>query len=468
MVWQTPQIIKSATAGSHIAVWLQQHYSTQGMFFFTLIFGYLGLHHVLLKAPLIAILFLLGNSLTSGYWYWFDLFQLAFTEVDDLNKYGLGSPFLFEFGVAVGMWQTGGATKGRKGEAASGPTGAPATGAPATGAPATGAPATGAPATGAPATGATGTPLSPYSNATDPDFAKFVKDEGIKCEEKKPNILQTGGGEPQKPKEKEEAGKGLAASAQKLAETILQLLLGWLSSTRKEQPMKTYDWTKVASNTWTYSFIVFFFILSAPIGPLSSAIAGDMWGAVFHLFNPFFLIISIIETFYIIFFPMDVFINGVSRPFPYPQIFTSIDIDGRSPNIQRTTMGPVDPDAAYEAIKPFVDIAGQGMGIAEGLLAYVPLAAGGKLGNAADKFANAALETAQAQAKAPKKGGFVQRGGAAAVAEEKAEAPQAKTDTVSLAVIGAVLLGGLFLGVGRNILNVVQGKDDSPPNTGRV
>ena len=451
MVWQTPQIIKSATAGSHIAVWLQQHYSTQGMFFFTLIFGYLGLHHVLLKAPLIAILFLIVNSLTSGYWYWFDLCQLAFTDVDDLNKYGLGSPFLFEFGVAVGMWQTGGATRGRKGGAASDPTGNPAT--------------------GAPATGATGTPLSPYSNLTDPDFAKFVKDEGIKCDEKNPNILQRGGGEPQKPKEKEEAGKGLAASAQKLAETILQLLLGWLSSTRKEQDPKTYDWTKVASNTWTYSFIVFFFILSAPIGPLSSAIAGDMWSAVFHLCNPFFFIISIIETFYIIFFPMDVFINGVSRPFPYPQIFTSIDIDGRSPNIQRTTMGPVDPEAAYEAIKPFVDIAGQGMGIMEGLLAYVPLAAGGKVGGAVADIGKAAVITAQATAQASKKGGFVQRGGAAAAAaatEAEEKAPQGKTDTVSLAVIGAVLLGGLFLGVGRNILNVVQGKDDSPPNTGRV
>ena len=121
---------------------------------------------------------------------------------------------------------------------------------------------------------------------------------------------------------------------------------------------------------------------------------------------------------------MDVFINGVSRPFPYPQIFTSIDIDGRSPNIQRTTMGPVDPEAAYEAIKPFVDIAGQGMGIAEGLLAYVPLAAGGKVGNAADKFANAAVITAQATAQASKKGGFVQRGGAAAAAATVGFAPK--------------------------------------------
>jgi hypothetical protein len=425
------------------------------MFWFTLFFGYLGLHHVLLKAPLIAVLFILGNMLTSGYWYWFDLCQLAFTEVDDLNRYGLGSPFLFEFGVAVGMWQSAGATRGRKGEAtASGPTVHPPI--------------------VHPPTVPTGTPLSPYSNHSnvrDPEFAKFVKDEGIKCEETKANttrnILQKGGGEPVKEKEeKEEAGKGLAASAQKLTETILQLFLGWLSSTRKEQGMKTYDWTKVASNTWTYSFIVFFFILSAPIGPLSSAIAGDMWGAVFHLFNPFFFIISIIETFYMIFFPMDVFINGVTRPFPYPQIFTSLDIDGRSPNIQRTTIGPVDPDAAYEAIKPFVDIAGQGMGIAEGMLAYVPLAAGGKVGGAVADIGKAAVITAQAQARQGiKKGGFVQRGGAAVTA---VEAPQAKTDTASLAVIGAVLLGGLFLGVGRNILNVVQGKDDSPPNTGRV
>jgi hypothetical protein len=53
------------------------------------------------------------------------------------------------------------------------------------------------------------------------------------------------------------------------------------------------------------------------------------------------------------------------------------------------------------------------------------------------------------------KGGFVQRG----------PSPTQPTDYLSLGVIGAVLAGGLLLGASRNVL---QGKDDSPPNARRV
>ena len=74
-----------------------------------------------------------------------------------------------------------------------------------------------------------------------------------------------------------------------------------------------------------------------------------------------------------------------------------------------------------------------------------------------NKIADASLLTAQAAA-APKvqKGGFVQRGGGSL---------EPTKDALSLGVIGAVLLGGLFLGIGRNVF---QGKDDSPPVAGRV
>ena len=249
-------------------------------------------------------------------------------------------------------------------------------------------------------------------------------------------------------------------AAAKLVESILKLVLEWFLSKRKDPGPKSYDWSKNV-NTFTHSWWVFLFILSAPIGPIASALAGDMWSAVMHVFNPFFIVSSIIETLYITFFPLEVFINGVSRPFPYVWLFTSIDADGQSEFIQRSKIAPSNPEDAYAMIKPFIDIAKQGMGIAEGMLAYVPLAAGGKVGTAVGDIGKAAILTAKAQAtaaaagKTVQKGGFVQRGGSL----------EPSKDTLSLGVIGAVLLGGLFLGIGRNVF---QGKDDSPPVAGRV
>jgi len=55
----------------------------------------------------------------------------------------------------------------------------------------------------------------------------------------------------------------------------------------------------------------------------------------------------------------------------------------------------------------------------------------------------------------------VQKGGGISSKKE------ASNDAIPLTVIGAVLLGGLFLGLNR-IGNVFQGKDDSPPNTRRI
>jgi hypothetical protein len=181
---------------------------------------------------------------------------------------------------------------------------------------------------------------------------------------------------------------------------------------------------------------------------------------------------SVCITIYTILFPMEVFIQGVSRPFPFVYMDNSIDINGRSERIQRTRINEVDPDANYKSIQPFIDIFKQGLGLAEGMLAYVPLAAGGRVGGSLDKFANAALITAKAvQPVAPvpdvsKPAGdasrpspmIVQRGGGMA----------SSSDTVSLGVIGAVLAGGLLIGLSRTAINVFQGKDDSPPNTGRV
>ena len=159
---------------------------------------------------------------------------------------------------------------------------------------------------------------------------------------------------------------------------------------------------------------------------------------------------------------MEVFVNGVSRPFPYVWLFTSIAADGQSEFIQRSKIAPSDPADAYKMIEPYIDIARQGIGLAEGLLTYVPLAAGAAGAKALDKFSQAAMIGAQAQAQAqalkPQKGGFIQKGG---FVEKSLGSP----DSISMGILAAVVVGGLLLGIGRN---VIQGNNDSPPVPGRV
>jgi hypothetical protein len=111
-------------------------------------------------------------------------------------------------------------------------------------------------------------------------------------------------------------------------------------------------------------------------------------------------------------------------------------------------------------IEPYIDIARQGIGLSEGLLTYVPLAAGAAGAKALDKFSQAAMITAQAQAQAskPQKGGFIQKGGFVEKSRES-------SDTISVGILAAVVVGGLLLGLSRNVL---QGNNDSPPVPGTV
>jgi hypothetical protein len=438
---ETPQIIKESVAASHIALWGEPQFTRSGMIFFTLIFGFFGLHHLMLRSPLTALLFFLFNALTLGYWYFFDLIQLIYTSEEDLNKYGLGSPFLTEFGVAVGMW-----INDKKPETS------------------------------------TVNPVSRYL------FEKYGKDRsnyhnvmkattdssgpapGPATETPPSKNVQKGGAIPQK------TDGSLKDTAGVFAESLFKLMLDRLLSSRGKEKPKEYNWEDPPPSAWW----TFLFLLTTPFEMLSSAIAGDMWACFFHAISifPFMFLLpvvffrSVCITIYTILFPMEVFIQGVSRPFPFVYMDNSIDINGRSERIQRTRINEVDPDANYKSIQPFIDIFKQGLGLAEGMLAYVPLAAGGRVGGSLDKFANAALITAKAvQPVAPvpdvsKPAGDVSRPSPMIV--QRGGAMTSSSDTVSLGVIGAVLAGGLLIGLSRTAINVFQGKDDSPPNTGRV
>ena len=438
---ETPQILKESVAASHIALWGEPQFTRSGMIFFTLVFGFFGLHHLMLRSPLTALLFFMFNTMTLGYWYFYDLIQLIYSTEEDLNKYGLGSPFFTEFGVAVGMW-----IDGKKREE-------------------------------------TVNPVSKYlfekhgkgrSNYDNVMRATSASSASASAEAEPeaaaaPN--QKGGAMPPPP----QRGDGsLKESAGIFAESIFKLMLDrFLSSREKEKP-KEYNWEDPPPSAWW----TFLFLLTTPFEVLSSAIAGDMWACFFHAISifPFMFMMplvffrSLCVSIYTLLFPMEIFIHGVSRPFPYVYIDNNIDINGRSQRIQRTRINEVDPEANYKSIQPFIDIYKQGLGLAEGILAYVPLAAGGRVGGSLDKFANAALISAKAglpaeQSKAtPTPPIKVQQGGALRPDGGKKET----SDTLSLGVIGAVLAGGLLIGLSRTGINVFQGKDDSPPNTGRV
>jgi len=460
MVFETPHMIKESVAASHIALWGQPQFTRFGMFWFTVFFGWFGAHHLMLRSPLTALLFFLTNTFLGGYWYFFDLLQLTYSSYDELNTYGLGSPFLVEFGIAVGMWKDDKKPAGSKVENANNPI------------------------TKYISEKRTYEALSHRVNPSETPAAQRVPP--VSSEVKTGGWRQRGGdgelGSPPSsarvqnpPKQRDESLKGTAGQ---LGESILKLALEKLLTARDKEKPKEYNWEESPPSAWT----TFFFLLATPFEVLSSAIAGDMWSACFHgsfifpfmFMIPFAIARAIGVSVYTILFPMDVFIQGVSRPIPYIWDNT-VDVNGRSPSIQRSKIGSIDPEANFKAFAPFIDIFKQGLGLAEGMLAYMPLAAGGRVGKAAGDFGEAAKDTAKAaiataeaakiaalQGVKPERSGPVQRGGGKSETSETS----GQRDTLSLGIIGAVLAGGLLLGVSRN--GVFQGKDDSPPNARRV
>ena len=449
---KAPALIQEAIAGSHIDVWKTPAFSKWGMFFFTLMFGSFGLHYVMLRAPILAVLFVIVNSLTWGYWWYYDLIQLAFTSVDDLNLHGLGSPFLFQYAVAVGMW-TGGSTA----------------------------------------------PAAPAKSKVQRGGDGSSPPAGVSAQSK----------------EKETVDLPLADRVSNLVEKVLSMILGIFSKSPEREPL-TLNEHKVIQNPFTHSLWVFIFLLFAPIGPVSSAIAGDMWSALLHCIDPLMFITFFFNGIQAILNPLDFFIGGVYRPLFYRVLNFGFEMNGQSSFLQmakvpETREVPNLIHTPVQLAKEFGGIAGKasemvpaaGLGGAA-MSAAGSLAATAKAGAAATqatvgtieadaekKKAEADLLKAQAEAlrgktglaKGPntaeeqeekagagagaapqgnqvsiQRGGFVQRGGS----------PPQPTDSLSLGVIGAVLAGGLLLGASRTALNVFQGKDDSPPNARRV
>ncbi len=101
MAWEFP-----AVSQTRIEFWKQPQYTRKGMLIFTILFGFFGFHHFLLRSPQTGLMFLIANLFTFGYCYWYDIIQLATTPVKDLNEYGMSLPW-GAAGIAKGMWKCG-------------------------------------------------------------------------------------------------------------------------------------------------------------------------------------------------------------------------------------------------------------------------------------------------------------------------------------------------------------------------
>jgi hypothetical protein len=495
MVFATPEIVKQAVAGSHISVWRQPAFSQSGMLIFTILVGSFGLHHVMLRSPLTAFLFILLNSVTFGYWWMFDIFQLAFDDVEDLNTYGLGSPFLFEFGVAVGMWNED--TKVRKA--------LPVGSASASASASSNNPKETIAVREQPSNDPTVNAEAPTTAAPAPAPAATAAARG--------GYSQRGGGDPPKPSGSPAkasvppANPGLAERFGNFMQHLLSMMLTVFNPRPAERPYAV-DTSKVIRNPFSHSLWIFLFILCAPIGVISSAIAGDNTSALLHIFDPLMILTFFLNAIDILFNPLEIFMGGVYRPLLYRALNTPFEVRGQSNFLQRATLIPV--DEIGNLVKMLTDIFKEGAGAFEKLANFIPAAGVAGLAEAGKDAAGAAVKTAEAAAGAanasvgkiaaetkvqeaqaklleaqaaklsggapnltknlspnakedpskppqPKSGGFVQRGGG--------KSPPS-FDSLSLGTLGAVVVGGLLLGVSRS--NVFQGKDDSPPVARRV
>lgn len=98
-----PRINFPATGHTRIEFWGVPQYTQAGMWWFTLFFGILGLHHLMFRSPHTWLLFLFVNTFTLGYWWLFDLIQLSNAGGIDLDTYGLDCPW-GPLGIAKGMF----------------------------------------------------------------------------------------------------------------------------------------------------------------------------------------------------------------------------------------------------------------------------------------------------------------------------------------------------------------------------
>jgi hypothetical protein len=83
--------------------WGGPWYSYWMLMVVTLVFGFFGMDHFLLRSPLTGFLKLITNILGLGLWWIYDIVQV-FGEKENVMKYGLSAPIVGPLGIGAGMF----------------------------------------------------------------------------------------------------------------------------------------------------------------------------------------------------------------------------------------------------------------------------------------------------------------------------------------------------------------------------
>jgi hypothetical protein len=100
------------TSFTRVDFWKEPLYTKRGLLILTALVGFFGFHHLYLHSPQSAVACFLVNCLTLGWWWAYDITQLYNRSEEDLNTYGLDSPF-GALGLAQGMFTSAEALKQR-------------------------------------------------------------------------------------------------------------------------------------------------------------------------------------------------------------------------------------------------------------------------------------------------------------------------------------------------------------------
>lgn len=303
MVWEFP-----AVSQTRIDFWKKPQFTQSGMWWFTLLFGLFGLHHLLLRSPQTALILLLGNFILLGYPWLYDLVQLSSEErgglsTDDLNKYGLSHPW-GALGLAQGMWIP------PKPSLSPSPLATPVASLSASASLAT-------PVAPAPAPAPLATPVAPAPAA----------------------LATPASATPASPSS---ASEPLATPAPPLSREARYKLIRGLKGPREKDRS---EWGRVIRGGGLgddppnpYMFLMYALLI--PLAPLAQMIAGDKYNAVSRFLDltiiPFgflFYLGAMIWDYMILFlYPSSLLRFGSKRFFPFTMVF-GMDIDGHSPNL---------------------------------------------------------------------------------------------------------------------------------------
>jgi hypothetical protein len=295
MAWEFP-----AVSQTRVEFWKEPQFTKSGMWWFTLLFGFFGIHHLYLRSPQTAIIFLIANFCSLGFLWFYDLIQLSNVgeSLDNLNRHGLNT-HVYNMGLAQGMWKEPESLMNSIGKMTGIPVSLQPQPASPTSAP-TSAP-TAAP-TAAPTSAPTAAPTAPAPTADEPTR-----------KERYAEIMSLKSGE-QHRREKVLKKMGLPAGL---------ATLGKQSGGAIDEGPPNPIW-----------FLLYCFII--PIAPLAQLVAGDTNNAVSRFLDLtiiplgflFYLCAFIYDYMILLIWPADLFVAGSKRFFPFT--YLGMDADGHS------------------------------------------------------------------------------------------------------------------------------------------